>query len=199
MRKSVFLPALLGCLLLISHGPALAISIDILPQAQDVTAGTSVYADIAISGLGDILGPSISTYDMDIVFDSSILSFTNLVLGDQLDVFGFGSVSAVDSSVIGVVNLYELSLDLPSDLDAFQLPAFTIATLSFDTIGIGLSALSLTVNALGDANGDPLMANVQGASINVKSQFTTVPEPATLSLFVLGLLGLLQFKTMAKK
>lgn len=196
MRKSVFLPALLGCLLLISQDPALAISIDILPQAQDVTAGTSVNVDIAISGLGDMLGPSISTYDMDIVFDSSILSFTNMVLGDQLDVFGFGSVSAVDSSVTGVVNLYELSLDLPSDLNAFQLPAFILATFSFDTVGIGMSALSLTVNALGDANGDPLMASVQGASIKVKSQPTTVPEPATLSLFILGLLGLLRFKTM---
>ena len=189
MQRSTLLAAIIGSLLFLGQSAAFAISIDVLPVTQEVTDGTSFNVDIAISGLGDTLSPSVSTYDLDLTFDSSLLSFAGAVFGDQLDVFGLGNVTAVDSSVSGLVNLYELSLDLPGDLDALQLPSFTLATLTFDAIGAGMSALAISVNALGDANGDPLTTSVQDTSVTVKSKPIGVPEPTTLSLFILGLLG----------
>ena len=199
MQRSTLLTTILGSLLLIVQSPAFAISIDVLPQAQEVTDGTSFNVDIAISGLGDTQSPSLSTYDLDLAFDTSVLSFSSVVFGNQLDVFGLGDVTAVDSSVSGLVNLYELSLDLPSDLDASQLPAFTLATLTFDAVGTGVSALSITKTILGDSIGDPLTATVQDASVIVTSKPVGVPEPGTLLLFVLGLVGLVRFKTTVEK
>jgi hypothetical protein len=54
--------------------------------------------NIFISGLGDGTAPSLSTFDLDISFDPTILAFSTAVfgdpiLGDQLDIWGLGGPS----------------------------------------------------------------------------------------------------------
>ena len=169
-----------AALLLLSTGPAAAITLRVDPAAQDATIGSTVNVGVIISGLGSGAAPSLSTFDLVATFDDSILSFVGFafgdpVLGDQLDLSGLGSLTGVSGGV-GTVNLFELSLDSAADLNALQPGSFTLGTLAFSAVSTGVSAVGLSINALGDANGDPLQSTVQlprvldrGASTSVLS------------------------------
>lgn len=175
-----------------------AISIGFDPVSQVVQVGTPASVGLVISGLGDGIAPSLSTFDVDVSFDPTILIFSSIifgdpVLGDQVDLSGLidfdptgldkGLWWDYNDSLPGIVNFFEISLDWPWDLDAFQAGSFTLATLTFDTLAVGTSSLDIGINALGDAWGDPVIADVQSSSISA------VPEPATLLLLGSGLAG----------
>ena len=82
------------------------------------------------------------------------------------------------------MNLFELSFDPPADLDSLQAGSFTLGTLAFLAISSGLSDLGLSVNALGDASGNPLTMGVQSGRVVVNAAF--VPEPAVLLLLLVA-------------
>ena len=90
------------------------------------------------------------------------------ILGDQLD-------------------LFKLSFDGVDDLKNLQAPDFILAKLSFDAIGAGTSSLTFSGVTLGDANGDPLTADLGTGSVTVESAVTaSIPEPSTMILLALG-------------
>lgn len=185
--KRTSLSILLGVIILLSTKPVSAISIGFNPINPNVNLGTPVGVALTISGLGDATAPSLGTFDLDVSFDPTILSLSGVtygdpVLGDQLDLFGLGSLTATTPGA-GSANLFELSFDFPDDLNNLQAGNFTLATLTFDTLALGTSPLNLSVNALGDAFGDPLVANIESGSVNV------VPEPGTVLLLSSGLAG----------
>jgi hypothetical protein len=194
--KIPFVTMLGAALLLSSTGPGAAITLRVDPAAQDVTVGSTVSVGVIISGLGSGAAPSLSTFDLDATFDAGILSFVGFafgdpVLGDQLDLSGLGSLTGVSGGV-GTVNVFELSLDSSADLNALQAGSFTLGTLGFSAVSTGVSAVGLSVNALGDANGDPLAAEILGGLVSVSA--AGVPEPASLLLLLAGVAGLVGFR-----
>ena len=199
-KKNRYLAICGGFLLLICSSAVYAITISVVPANQTVTVGAPAFVDLVISGLGNTGAPSVSTFDVNVIFDDSVLAIDtsdtdgngvidSVVLdpSGQLDVLGLGG-NFVSATVVapGILNLFDLSLDDAIDLDTLQEESFTLATISFGAIGVGTSPLGITINSLGDANGNPLMAATNGGTVTV-SQTTTVSEPSILLLLSAGL------------
>jgi len=87
------------------------------------------------------------------------------------------------------VRLNSLSCHLNSvaDFNDLQAADFVLAKLTFDAIGAGTSSLTFSGVTLGDANGDPLTADLGTGSVTVESAVTaSIPEPSTMILLALG-------------
>jgi hypothetical protein len=166
MGKFCCLALVVGLLFPVYNVAAQTISIAIVPAAQNAPVDATVEVALVISGLGDFVPPSLGTFDVDVTFDPDILAFQNAVFGDQLDLSGLGSITEVQPGVMNV-NLFELSLDNPADLDSLQPGSFTLVTLTFKTLTAGASPLAMLINSLGDAIGNPLAAEAGSGSVTV--------------------------------
>lgn len=185
-------PIMLALVLLALASPARATTIFFSPSSLTATVGGDVFVDLEISGLGDGSAPSVGVFDLDITFSEAILSFQDLTWGSGLDVLGLGSLQAATLG-IGTVNLFELSFDSVIDLNALQPSAFTLATLRFLALGTGESGLGLSVNSLGDADGNSIDAALGTARVNVvrdtpvNVRDTPVPLPVLTTMTLVGL------------
>jgi hypothetical protein len=169
--------------------PATAITIAFQPSTSFLNVGSVGTVQLTISGLTDNAAPSLGAFDLNVTFDPSILSFNGATFGDHLDLFGLGDIRAVTPG-LGMVNLLEISLDLPSDLDQLQPDTFPLATLSLGALRAGTSLLQLSVNALGDANGNPLTAQLNSGTVVVVPN-SSVGEPSGIALIAFAVLSLM--------
>lgn len=189
--KKIFRPWLCAlALALISNLSQAAIGLGFGTPQQ---TGSDVSVDVVISGLGDGIGPSVSSFDLDILFDASYLdyastSFGDPLLGDQLDVTAAGGNPTIaETTASGVLNLYELSFDDAAALNSLQASSFTLAVVHFSVLQAGSSTLSLSLNALADADGEPLSASLSPVTVNA------VPLPAAFWLMASGFAMLARF------
>lgn len=193
MRWSALAGAILLVVIAVVSPPAEAIMLGFSPSSQAAGVGDSVLVELKIWNLVEGGTPSLSTFDLNVVFDPALLRFTDVKFGDPLlgDQLAFElepdlGFKLADKGT-GMVNLFEVSLDSEDVLNAKQAGGFTLATLSFEALALGTSQLTLTDVILGDATGKVgvLEAKLLEGAVNV----SVVPEPATLLLLGSGLVG----------
>lgn len=185
MKKRLSISVLLasvGLSVSLSH----ALTISLTPPVQNIGRGSTVSEVLSLTDFSPNL---IGAFSLDIVFDSTLLTFTNASFFGSLgnpNPAAFEAITFTDSSVSGVASLGEVSLLGTMDLAALQTGnLLPLATLTFTTRNqIGTTPLDLRNVVISDANGNPISALVAGARINI------IPEPSSFLLFVLGLPGI---------
>lgn len=188
MKNLLFALVLLCSATLIS-GQALAITLSLDPQIQNVTTGDLASLDLNISGLTAGGPDSLGAFALDITFDPGILTFDSVEFGPFLgnpDPFAFETVTFVDTSVPGAVYLDEISLLFDDELDTMQGDNFTLGTLTFLGSSSGSSLVGMDNVVLSDAYGNQF----SGPTLNNSGIRVAVPEPASFFLLGSGLIGL---------
>lgn len=194
LNKVLYLGFSLAAASLLYQDPVQAISVGFFPSNPVIAIGEEVKIDLRISDLGVGDAPSLGTFDLEVGFDETILDFKNVVFGNQLDVWGFGSWNDFLVTSPGTVNLYELSLDAAIDLDLLQADSFILASLHFNGLAEGISPLELSSGIWGDSWGEALYPNFNNSFVTVEAaQNNPVEVPlsgssiTTFSLLTLGL------------
>lgn len=190
-----------GAILLISSATVnAAIVLSLEPSSSLIDKGSSFTVNLVVSGLGNHAAPSLSVFDVDVSYDASLFSLGPVSFSSVLGNVSLGEASTgVDSSTAGTVNLSAFSLlEVNSGscvlctgpyLEDLQGSTLTLASLNFTAVLSGTRSFGLAVNSFGDGFGDPLAVDL-AASPTV----TSVPTPANLWLFGVGLLGLGMFR-----
>lgn len=164
--------------------PALAqATLGFAPSTAVMALGDTIDLDIVFSERP--AATPVGFFDIDVVFDPTVLSFTGISFSDALGNIALGE--AVNASLPpdpagGVINLAVLSL-LPT------LPAQSVSPvlgqISFSAIGLGSAGVGFGFAAIESLQGDAFAFSAVDAAVSV------VPEPAAFWLLGAGVLALL--------
>ena len=178
--------------LLAFSGMAHATPIEFNPANSIVQEGDTVAVDIVVT---PDVGVFIGSYDIDVLFDESLLSVADVIFGTSLG-GPFDSIQGDFGAGPGGHFISEISFlfDL-SIVQAGDGSPFTLATILFNANAVGESLLSFGLTLLGDEFGFPV-ANppVPGSGSIVITEAVAVPEPGSLILFLCGLVLLITWR-----
>jgi hypothetical protein len=173
---------LAGAAALAWTGPAAAFSIGFVPPPPgSVTAGETFNVDIVVSGLeAGGADQFVAAYDLDVTYDPTVLdwSFVTQYLAPFQDADGPALVGATFPA--GVLDLWLVSVLDDADLAALQGDEVTLATVGFSAIADGPVVLGFRWDEFNDVKGRRNEVLIPEG----------IPEPGTLALAGLGLLGL---------
>ncbi len=169
--------------------PASAATIGFEPTDLTIDLGTLASVDIVVSDLG---GEIVSAYDLDILYDSTIVTVIDVVFATSLgDELLFEVLNDFVLSTPGVVDLAQLSLLSDEGLSALQGgDSVVLASILFEAIGVGSSALDFVLDDVNDIKGrlgEILPIVPTGGLIRVEGSEQAIPEPSAATLFLIGL------------
>jgi outer membrane autotransporter protein len=161
-----------------------AITLGFFPSSANLNTGDSFSVDLRISDIDN--NTAIGDYDLNINFESSVLSITpdDVVFGNQLQL-------GVDNSMLqgvnignGQLNISEVSLVDAADLNAMQSDEFTVATLNFTADAPGVTQIEIDASniVLGNQAGTPVVSE--------NNPVTIIPAPITVRQDLSGLTDL---------
>ncbi len=176
---------------LLSTAPAEAITVSINPATQTIGTGGTASIDIIVSDLTDPVGG----FSLTLTFDDSLLS------GDSFINDPDGKMGALPLDLSGGFSGGSLDLFFVADaaedegsLSGLQGGSFTLARVNFTGLAHGLSPLTLSNLILSNWNGESTLEGVEHVNgeicVGEGGCEKPVPEPGTLALLGLGMLGM---------
>jgi len=177
----------LAMILLAPNAMAISIGFSSLTNLNPfaVSNGDSVAVDVVITDRGSDI---VTAYDIDIAYDSNILTATDVNFGGLLGTPPSTSQQSFDLTNPGIVDITEQSLLDEALLEIMQPDDFTLATVTFNAIADGVSDLDLiwtTGNSVSGANNQVIIDTNVSVSGN-QLIIANVPEPTSIALLSMG-------------
>ena len=191
----------LSCLFFPLQAQAVStISLNFDPANQTVNMNDTVMVDIVVAGLEDFM-QIVSAFNLNVMYDPSVLTATNFSYGTGLDlgINGSSQLPPIFSTPGVASQLAEFSIESDSDLQTAQGNTVTLGTLSFLAIGPGTSTLTFSKAEL-VGTGNVFLDFSEGTGNVTVCQPTPdpIPEPSTLLLMATGSMGLLAWRRWKK-
>jgi hypothetical protein len=170
--------ACLGALLLASSAQAATLSLS--PTPISVVQGDSFVLDLRIS---DLAGAEVGGFDVDLAFDSALLSFSSVTFSTLLGDEALGQILTDVIPGASTLNVAAVSLLSAAALDALQADPVLLASLTFQALSPGSGSILISSAELTDA----LAAGITLGAFAPVPVTVAIPEPATWLPVALGL------------